>query len=46
MFLKHFAFFALPVTNIGSLLPTTLAAAKPVILILMCLPPEPFSIFN
>ena len=44
MFLKHLGFFTLPITNIGSLLPTVLAAAKPVILILLCLPPEHFSV--
>ena len=32
MFLKHLGFFALPIANIGSLLPTAFAAAKPVIL--------------
>ena len=46
MFLKHLGFFALRITNMGSLLPTALAAAKPVILILLCLPPEDFSVFN
>ena len=44
MFLKHLGFFALPIKNVGSLLPTALAAAKPVILILLCLPPEHFSV--
>ena len=46
IFLKHLWFFALPITNIDSLLLTALAAAKPVILILLCLPPEHCSVFN
>ena len=36
MFLKHLGFFALPITNIDSLLPTALAAGKPVILTFLC----------
>ena len=46
MFLKHLGFFALPITNIGSLLPTVLVVVKSVILILLCLPPEHFSVLN
>ena len=46
MFLKHLGFFALPMTNIGSFSPVALTAAKPVILILLCLPPQHFSDIN
>ena len=46
MFLKHFGFYALPVTHMGSLMPTVLGAAKPVILILLRLLPEHLSVFN
>ena len=45
IFLKDFGLFALLTTNINSLLPTALAPANPVILILMCLPPGHFLLF-
>ena len=45
-FLKHLRAFVFPITNIGSLSPTELAAARPVILILLFLPPEHFSDFK
>ena len=45
-FLKHLGAFDFPITNIGSLPPTQLAAARPVILILLFLQPEHFSNFK
>ena len=45
-FLKHLGAFDFQITNIGSLWPTELAAARPVILILLFLPLEHFSDFK
>lgn len=42
MFLKQLEFLDLPIANIGIFSPAIFAAAKTVMLSLLCLPPEEF----